>query len=77
MLYRLLSKNRKYIERHSDDNDDVWQYFEPTEVLEPVCILGERTIFSMLSALRLYDEKYDRIQLLLKHCAELHKLRQL
>lgn len=74
---RLLSKNRKYIETHCVENDNVWQYHEPSEILETVCILGERTIFPMLSALRLYDEKYDRIQALLRHCAELHKLRQL
>ncbi|KAI8129774.1 putative ATP-dependent RNA helicase spindle-E [Lucilia cuprina] len=76
IIIRLLSKNRKYIETHCDENDNVWQYHEPTEILETVCILGERTIFPMLSALRLYDEKYDRIQALLRHCSELHKLRQ-
>lgn len=75
--FRLLSKNRKYIETHCVENDNVWEYHEPSEILETVCILGERTIFPMLSALRLYDEKYDRIQALQRHCAELHKLRQL
>ncbi|KAM7362904.1 tudor domain containing 9 protein spindle E [Cochliomyia hominivorax] len=76
IIIKLLSKNRKYIETHCDENDNIWQYHEPSEILETVCILGERTIFPMLSALRLYDEKYDRTQALLRHCAELHKLRQ-
>lgn len=76
-IRRLLSKNRKYIETHSDINDNVWQYDDPNEVLETINVLGNRSIFPMLSALRLYDEKYDRIQSLLYHCEELHKLRQL
>lgn len=74
--FRLLSKNRNYIETHCDDNGK-WQYHESSEYLESVSILGHRTIFPMLSALRLYDEKCDRTQALLKHCADLHALRHL
>lgn len=76
-LLRLLSKNRKYIEIHSDENDNIWEYHEASEILETVAVLGDRSIFPMLSALRLHGEKYDQIQALLLHCEELHKLRQM
>uniref|UniRef100_A0A1A9WJJ3 Probable ATP-dependent RNA helicase spindle-E n=1 Tax=Glossina brevipalpis TaxID=37001 RepID=A0A1A9WJJ3_9MUSC len=76
IVIRLLTKNRKYIETHSTDKDDVWEHFEREEVLETAEVLGERSIFPMLPSLRLYDENYDRTQNLLRHCEELHNLRQ-
>ncbi|XP_075146643.1 tudor domain containing 9 protein spindle E [Haematobia irritans] len=77
LIIKLLSKNRKYIETHSDENDNVWQFHEASEILQMVAVLGHRAIFPMLPALVLHDEQYDEVQALLLHCKELHNLRQL
>lgn len=77
IFLRLLSKNRNYIEIHSDENDNVWQFHDASEILETVGVLGDRSIFPMLPALELRGEEYDKVQALLRHCEELHNLRQL
>lgn len=77
LVYRLLNKNRKYIETHVDSFDNVWQRYDPEEVIETEPIYGHRSLFPMHSALKLYDEKFDRIHALGVHCQELHRLRQL
>lgn len=73
----MLSKNRKYIETHVSENDNVWLEHDSSEILETVAVLGDRSLFPMLPALVLRDEQYDKIQALLLHCDELHRLAQL
>uniref|UniRef100_A0A1A9UTM0 Probable ATP-dependent RNA helicase spindle-E n=1 Tax=Glossina austeni TaxID=7395 RepID=A0A1A9UTM0_GLOAU len=75
IIIKLFTKNRKYIETHNIDNDNVWERFEREEILETKDVFGERSIFPMLTSLRLYSEDYDRIKTLLTHCEELHNLR--
>ncbi|XP_054743401.1 probable ATP-dependent RNA helicase spindle-E [Anastrepha obliqua] len=76
LIIRLLNKNRKYIETHVDSLDNVWQRYDPEEVIETEPIYGKRSIFPLHAALKLYDEKFDRIHALGVHCQELHRLRQ-
>ncbi|KAI9579934.1 hypothetical protein GQX74_000722 [Glossina fuscipes] len=75
IIIKLFTKNRKYIETHSSDNDNVWERFECEEILESSEVLGERSIFPMLPSFRLYREDNGRIRTLLTHCEELHTLR--
>uniref|UniRef100_A0A1I8NW04 Probable ATP-dependent RNA helicase spindle-E n=1 Tax=Stomoxys calcitrans TaxID=35570 RepID=A0A1I8NW04_STOCA len=77
LVIKLLKQNRKYIEIHTDENDNVWQHHEASEILETTAVLGERSIFPLLNALILHDEQYDATQALLKHCEELHGLRHM
>lgn len=74
--YRLLTKNRKYIEVHVGPNDNKWEQFDANEVTEPENIYKNRSLFPPLSSMRLYEEKYDRIHGLNMHCHELHRKRQ-
>ncbi|XP_005191065.1 probable ATP-dependent RNA helicase spindle-E [Musca domestica] len=76
LIIKLLSKNRKYIETHVSENDNVWLEHDSSEILETVAVLGDRSLFPMLPALVLRDEQYDKIQALLLHCDELHRLAQ-
>ncbi|XP_067635728.1 probable ATP-dependent RNA helicase spindle-E [Eurosta solidaginis] len=76
LIIRLLNKNRKYIETHVDSFDNVWLPLDPEDVIETEPIYGHRSLFPLHTALRLYDEKFDRIHALGVHCQELHRLRQ-
>ncbi|XP_011209559.2 probable ATP-dependent RNA helicase spindle-E [Bactrocera dorsalis] len=76
LIIRLLNRNRKYIETHVDSHDNVWQPYDVEDLIETEPIYGHRSLFPMHSALKLYDEKFDRIHSLGVHCQELHRLCQ-
>lgn len=76
MYFRLLSKNRKYIEVHIGPNDNKWELFKANEMIQPENVYGKRSLFPPLSCMRLFEEKYDEIHALNMHCHELHRQRQ-
>uniref|UniRef100_A0A1I8QEN2 Probable ATP-dependent RNA helicase spindle-E n=1 Tax=Stomoxys calcitrans TaxID=35570 RepID=A0A1I8QEN2_STOCA len=76
LLFRLLSKQRKYIEIHVDVNDNKWEKLDENEIVNPSSLTRQRSLFPCLPQLRLYDEKFDRTHSLNMHCHELHRLRQ-
>ncbi|XP_055923260.1 probable ATP-dependent RNA helicase spindle-E [Eupeodes corollae] len=76
LIIKLLSKTRKYIETHVDSQDHIWVRPDEKDVIESPLIYGPRCIFPMHSALRLYDESFDRMHALNVHCRELHRMKQ-
>ncbi|KAL9900670.1 putative ATP-dependent RNA helicase spindle-E isoform 1-T2 [Glossina fuscipes fuscipes] len=76
LIFRLLSKNRKYTDVTGGPNDNKWQKLAEETITDSTDLYGKRSLFPPLLAPRLYDEKYDRIHSLTSHCEELHRLRQ-
>uniref|UniRef100_A0A1A9UDK7 Probable ATP-dependent RNA helicase spindle-E n=1 Tax=Glossina austeni TaxID=7395 RepID=A0A1A9UDK7_GLOAU len=76
LIFRLLSKNRKYTDVTGGPDDNKWQKLAEETITDSKDLYGKRSLFPPLSAPRLYDEKYDRIHSLASHCEELHHLRQ-
>uniref|UniRef100_A0A1A9W595 Probable ATP-dependent RNA helicase spindle-E n=1 Tax=Glossina brevipalpis TaxID=37001 RepID=A0A1A9W595_9MUSC len=76
LIFRLLSKNRKYTDITVGPNDNKWQTFAKETVTDTTDLYGKRSLFPALAAPHLFDEKYNDIHSLISHCKELHYLRQ-
>lgn len=72
-----MNKPRTFIETHIDSNDSVWIKPDYEDIIESDNLHGDRSIFPMHSALRLFDVTFDKMHALGLHCRELHRLRQL
>ncbi|XP_017031541.1 probable ATP-dependent RNA helicase spindle-E [Drosophila kikkawai] len=73
LVFRLISKDRSYIEVHSSNADYLWEKLEDLEPqAEP---FGKRSIFPMHAIPELQEEPTDSVTMLVSNCEELHNWR--
>ncbi|XP_020818501.1 probable ATP-dependent RNA helicase spindle-E [Drosophila serrata] len=73
LVFRLINKDRSYIEVHSSNADYLWEKLEDVEPqAEP---FGKRSIFPMHAIPELQEERTDSVMMLLSNCEELHSWR--
>lgn len=77
-VIRLLGKPRKLIGIHREEH--LWNTYDPCDVIvsHSEDIYGERAIFPLHNALKLYTEKSNNLsEQMQKHCQELHLLAEM
>ncbi|KAH8288798.1 hypothetical protein KR054_009748 [Drosophila jambulina] len=73
LIFRLLNKDRSYIEVHTSNEDYIWEKLEDVEPqAEP---FGKRSIFPMHTIPELQEERIDSVMMLVSNCEELHNWR--
>ncbi|ALC40893.1 spn-E [Drosophila busckii] len=73
LLFRLLNKNRRFIERHVSHSDYKWK--DMSDLEPPSEPYGKRTIFPMHCSYDLEDEKMGTLLSLQSNCKELYNWR--